>query len=1770
MSILERYQTISLVQDDVMASLYRGQLSPGGRPTLIKELKEKTLNAKSVARLRHDFQILQEHPTAASLKAYALIEQDGNFAICFEAIEGIFLSEVTAKGAIPLKEFFPLAQALVGALALLQAEHIIHKNLSPANILWNKEDNLVKILDFSIATTLAKETPTDVAGSVLEGTLAYMSPEQTGRMNISLDYRSDFYALGVIFYQLLTGRLPFEQTDMLALVHAHLAVMPEAPHTINPSIPVLLSNIVLKLLDKRPDKRYQTATGLLNDLEKAKIVLKDNAATFTLGQQDVNPSLQISSKLYGREESVKTLQEDYASVMAGKKCITLVAGAPGIGKTSLVNELYKPITERAGFFIRGKFDQLQSGTPYSALSQAFANVIRQILLAPEAEVKLWKRQLNAALAPNGQVMVNIIPALELLIGKQAAPPTINITQEETRLNNVIEQFIRAVATEEHPLALFLDDLQWIDPASLKIFQRLFSSDASRWFYFVGAYRDNEVSETHPLMHALGILEKSSVDIHRLKLGPLSEAASAAWLADTLASKPQDVQSLAQLCYRKTAGNPFFLKQFVQALYEDRLLKLDLKKRAWVWDIQQVENKQMTDNVIELMSSKIKSLPPNQIELLKLAACIGNHFNLEMLINITNQSFADLSLTLWELFRSELVLPENEEYKYLNQTEAHNVKCYFLHDRVQEAAYSLMDQHAREKTHLSIGRLLLEHISESERDTHLFDILSHLNRGRNLITDRVEKENLVKLNLQATQKAIQGTAFNVAKNLIAVGLELLGENPWQSDYQTTFNFYEYLALAHLCLSEHDKMQEIAEIGIKYGKTAEDRASFYKLRIGSYTITSNYPAAINTAILSLGELGLKVPKTPHFYHSYINLLKIRWQLRGTKVADLATASPIQDSNIKARVLVLSMAHTGMAIGGGEKFYFPWDISTRTYYLLKYGNAEESPYIYADTAFWLSYNELDIPLAYEFAELARDIVRREPNNPNIIPSLFLYYGFCVPLWASTHDIYAHAVETYQLSKRHTEPVLGQYALSSGLDAFFLSQTRKESLNAVEEECLKYLPAIQTSQDFYSIFIFTETLSAAKFLLGHEPVPAQFLDVEKANSIPVVLLSYIYFMHASTSAFTFEAYEQAEKIIERMTLLNRVFHGKSFGAIVMQYVYISLTYLALYPQASASKKREYLRKVRDNQSRIKKRMQLYKQNFEHYYLLVEAELCRVHGENEKAQHHYSRAIEAADKNDFVWALALCYELAAKYYAGNGLLEIARFHMQEALLIYANWGAIGKVRHLEALYPNLCVSQTSGLITREAATTSMMATSSDALDLSSVMRANQTISGEIQLEKLMEKMLHVIIENAGAEKAVFLEKRRKHWSPLAQVKEDRKEVQFKFYSKNAVPCKFPEKVINFCARAEEPVVLANACEASEFQDDAYIKRYQVKSMLCLPIVHQKKILGLIYLENNLSVGCFTQDRLSILKSLSTQIAISLTNARHFDKMESLYHSTERFVPRAFLDLLNKENIEEIKVGDSAEINVAVMFADIRNFTTIAESMSAEKTAFLLNAYMQRMSPIIRMHHGFVSQFYGDGIMALFPREYADSVDAAIKMRAALPEFNVMIQEKGYDPIAIGIGLHAGPAMLIMLGEKMRMDSSVVSDVVNSSARVEGLNKLYGTGLLFSGTVYDSIKDPENYLIRQIDKVKMKGKKEAVRIYEAMLLYPDEEFSQLREYIDAYENGFSLYEAGDFKASAEAFAACLHKRPNDTVAALLKKRCETFIVSGTPAGWNGIYSALEK
>ncbi len=873
MPILPGYKIKEEICSGVGTVIYRGYDEQEQKSVIVKVLSSEYPTLEEIARLRQEYTIPQSLDGEGIVKPYSLEKYQNGLALISEDFGGQSLKQVLISQPIPLSEFLRIAIALTETLGELHQVPIIHKDINPSNIIINPETGEVRITDFGIASRLSQENPTIDNPNLLEGTLAYISPEQTGRMNRRIDYRTDFYSLGATFYEVLTKKVPFTATDPMELVHCHLAKQPVPPHQLIGDIPEPVSSIVMKLLAKNAEQRYQSAAGLKFDLETclAQLQATGKIENFIPAQQDRASQLLIPQKLYGREAEVATLMDAFERVRLGATEMMLVSGYSGIGKTSIVNEVHQPIVAARGYFLAGKFEQFKRNIPYSALIQVFGSLMRQLLTESSQKLAIWKEKLLDALGPNGKAIVDVIPEVELIIGEQPEVPLLGPTESQNRFNRVFQQFIHVFCQPEHPLVVFLDDLHWADSASLKLIE-LMSADPDRQYLLViGAYRDHEVSPTDPLMLTLEKIQETEAVVNQIAIEPLEMQHVSQLVAETLGetAEADHTKLLAELVFRKTGGNPFFLTQFLKTLYSEKLLIYDLSSGNWQWDIRKIQAVGITDyNVVELIARNIGKLPEATQQVLKLAACLGNQFNLEVLA-IANQASTTITAgQLWEALQAGLILPLSDAYKIplvFGEEEAAAVRDVkvdykFLHDRVQQATYSLIPKSEKKATHLKIGHLLLNNTTPEARKENIFALVNQLNFGTDLLTAQSEKDELAQLNLIAGQQAKAAMAYQSALNYLKVGLELLADDSWTDNYDLTLTLYVEAVEAEYLNSNFEQSQVLAEVALHRAKTLLEKAKVYELKIQSYIARNRMQEAIDTGMQALEILEVRLEQEP----------------------------------------------------------------------------------------------------------------------------------------------------------------------------------------------------------------------------------------------------------------------------------------------------------------------------------------------------------------------------------------------------------------------------------------------------------------------------------------------------------------------------------------------------------------------------------------------------------------------------------------------------------------------------------------------------------------------------------------------------------------------------------------------------------------------------------------------------------------------------------------------------------------------------------------------
>ncbi|HSD21410.1 MAG TPA: AAA family ATPase [Anaeromyxobacter sp.] len=1463
-----QYTVTETVWKDGRKALYRAIRVADHVPVVLKTLEPERCRPRDLERLRHEHEIANALDVRAVVKPLALETYQGLPVLVLEDFGGRSLDRVIAA-PMATDTFLDLAVRIAGAVAELHRHGVIHRDLKPENILVDPSTLEVKLADLGLATRLPREQQAARPPPLIEGSLPYMSPEQTGRMNRAVDSRTDLYSLGVTFYQMLTGRLPFAAGDPLEWVHCHVARAPPAVSQLVPDVPAAIERIVMKLLAKIADDRYQTARGLKFDLERclAQLRVGHRIDPFPLGERDVPDRLQIPQRLYGRDAEVVALLGAFERVAdTGAPALVLVSGYSGVGKSSLVHEIQKPIVRRWGLFVEGKFDQYKRDVPYSTIAQAFRGLVRDVLAEGEDRIGEWRQRLRGALGINGRLIAGIIPEVELIVGKQPAVPELPLAEAKSRFHMVFRQFLGVFAREEHPLTVFLDDLQWVDSASLELLADVLTHQDTRHLLAIGAYRDNEVSAAHPLMAMLAGLRKAAVAVHELVLTPLSREHLGQFVADALRSSPEQIRGLADLVGEKTAGNPFFAIQFLTSLQDDGLICFDPESLAWRSDVAAARAKGYTENVVELMVAKLKRLPAEAQEAVRLAACVGNVVAADTLAVLRGRSEEETHRDLWVLVREGLLDRSGDRYR-------------FSHDRVQQAAYALIPEERRGATHLRIGQLLLAHTPAEHLGESVFDIVNQLNLGSSLITDRREKTKLAELNLIAGRRAKASAAYAGAAGYVVRGVALVDDESWEVDYGLTYGLHLELAQLEYLLGNRGRSQELVATLLAHARDKVDQAAVYAFLVDLHTTEGDNEKAVDTALRCIALFGIDLrphPTREEVQQEYDEL----WRNLGErKIEDLIDLSAMTDRETQAALGALA-APTVAAMFTDLNLLL--QLSCQMVNLcLRHGNADASVvgYVWLGITLGPVFGKYDE--GYRFGKLAYDYVQRH-RLVALKPRIDICFGDLINFWTKPlqtdleylQEGFRAAVEVGDLT----------YACYCANHIVTVMITQGSPLETVYRESEVRLEFVRKAR--YAPVV-DEIVSMQRFIQNMRGLTASFSTFDDATfdqrafeehlhrEVRPLTVCWYYILKLAArfmSGDHAEAIEAAERA--RALLWSTPGHMQ----VPEYHYYRALAVAAAHGDAPPERQREYLEALREHEVQFREWAGNCPENFLSKSALVSAELARITGDDLEAMRLYERAIRSARDNGLVQNEAIASELASRFYRARGFEAFADTCLRHARACYRRWGADGKVRQLERLHRQV-------LEAGPLAPTATIAVGTEQLDLLSVVKASQTISGEILFDRLLGTLLRVALEQGGAQRVcLFLAHgddlcmeaeavgtddgvttRLLPALPLAPASDE---------LPRAVP-QVPASLVQYAWRTREPVILDDAATApGKFSSDPYFARRSPRSVLCLPILRQAEPVGLLYQENDLVVGAFTRDRLEALRLVAAQAAISVENAR--------------------------------------------------------------------------------------------------------------------------------------------------------------------------------------------------------------------------------------------------------------------------------------------------------
>jgi predicted ATPase/signal transduction histidine kinase len=1441
-------------------TLYRG--SGKGLPPILLATAENASLA-CLDRLEHECTLRADLDAGWAARPIELSRHRNRLALALEDPGGTVLDRLLGQ-PLGITEFLRIGISLAWALRQVHARGLIHKDIKPANILVDVASGGAWLTGFGIASRLPRERPNLEPPGEIAGTLCYMAPEQTGRMNRSIDARSDLYSLGVTFYEMLTGTPPFSASDPMEWVHCHIARQPLAPSERVMGLPAQLSMIIMKLLAKTAEERYQTAAGVEADLRQCLAEWKSDARIdlFPPGAHDASDQLLIPEHLYGREREIETLLACFERVVAhGTPELMLVSGYSGIGKSSVVNELHKVLVRSRGLYASGKFDQYKRDIPYATLAQAFQSLVRSLLGQGDAQLRRWRDSFSEALGSNGQLIVNLVPELELIVGKQPTITDLPPQEAKNRFQMVFRRFLGVFARKEHPLALFLDDLQWLDHATLDLLEHLITHSEMKHLLLIGAYRDNEVGVSHPLTRTLEAIRETGASVHEIVLAPLGLDDIGRLVADALHCAPGRARTLAKLLDEKTGGNPFFAIQFLTALADEGLLTFDSAAAAWAWDIDLIRAKNYTDNVVDLMVQKLRRLSITTQDALKHLACLGNMTESGTLSMVYQQPQEATNAALREAVRAGLIVHQGNNYK-------------FLHDRIQQAAYSLIPETHRAEVHVRLGRLLLASLTANELTEQLFEAANQFNRGTELLIDSKEKADVATLNLRAGRRAKASAAYASARAFFASGIALLDERDWRIRHELLFSLsLERTECELLCGGMENAEQLIAEL-LQRAASNVEFADASSLKINLHVLKDEPPQAIDSALACLRQFGIDLPAHPTIAQVRAEYERVCQSLDGRPIESMIDLPLVTAPEVQAAMQVLSGIAASATQTDVQLF---WLLACRMVNVsIRHGICGATAHGWSLLAAILGPVFHRYGDAYRFAKLACDLVEKHgfiAYQPKVYHAAGTVAFWTQPIGAAIHFMRAtfrSAIETGNLA-------FACYGMNQAITGLLL---RSDPLDAVWRESEMAMDFIRRAK-FRDIA--DRIVSQQRFIATMQGRTVNFSSFSDAQFDEATFEAQLSDRTPHTACWYWilklEARFLSSDYAEALAAADKVKPFLSVPTPQIQlldyFYYAALTVAACYENASAEEHTGWRDLLTAHREQLRDWAESYPPSFSDKHALVSAEIARLEGRDADAMGLYEQAIQSAGEHGFVQNEGVAHEVAAGFYAARGFETIAHAYLRNARHCYLRWGASGKVRQLEQRHPWL----------REESAASVLGATIDAsveqLDVGTVVKASQAVSSEIELSKLIETLMRIALEHAGAQRGLLILFTGEEPRIAAQATTGRGHIEVTLRNSPVTPTELIESVLHTAVRTRESVILDDASAQIPFSAYEYVRQKHARSVLCLPLVKQAKLVGALYLENNLTPRVFTSPRLAVLELLASQAAISLENVRLYDELRT-------------------------------------------------------------------------------------------------------------------------------------------------------------------------------------------------------------------------------------------------------------------------------------------------
>lgn len=1423
-------QLLQVLHED---QLFQIGLIKSEQSDLIEVIKICKSSGAPETAIRNEYNILSELDIKGVRKASRLEFFQGASALFLEYIPGKNLADYLFAEKIHVKECLDIAVKLIKVIDGIHRAKIIHKNLNPLNILISDLDQEVYVLNFEAAGPMAHKIDSNLPVRRLGGALPYISPEQTGRINFAVDFRSDYYSYGIILYQLFTGELPCNSKDPVEQVHFHLALNPTAPVVLNPNIPNPVSDIILKLLSKNPSERYQSAGGILNDLLECQKQFNNAGVVqdFEIGQKDKSALLRLNDGIYGREAEVKSMLARFEQAAVGKAQLMLIGGYSGIGKTALVREIVKPVFLRGGNFVSGKFDQFQRDVPYSAVIRALDTWVDITLAENDADLAEWKQVLQEALGDNGAILANLVPKMEKLIGKQAELPDLGSVMAQSRFNQTIINFFKAIARPDVPLVLFLDDMQWADFASLELLKLLFKSESElEHSLIICSYRDNEVDDVHPFRLAVREVKRAGAQVSDIILGPLGNDTLAAMLSDILHLKKEETNELSALFQKKTQGNPFYIKAFLDFLKDQEFIRFSYELGRWTWDVDQIRNQAVTENVADLLSNSFSAFSTDTMDILRVAACIGNRFKLQHLSAYLEKHAGEILEKLIEPVGKELILPIEGRQDYIfssRQADEYmpDVQFRFGHDKIRYHLYDTIPESEKKRIHLKLGRLLVHEMAHNNSEAQIFEAAAQFNNGLELIETDAERLNITELNLRAGIKAKNAGAYMEALDHLQTGLKLLPENSWKRNYQLTLGLYLEAAETAYSSRRFDLLIQCTDAVFQQAQNPADKAQAVKAKtLYTVGVLEDMGGAVTMIVQVLKELGVHIGEHANNLTVLKELLKVRLALSGKTDKYILDLPAVSAEKSRAALQLLSQLMP--ATYRIRPLVYVVAVMESILLELREGHTGESAFHFAvyGVITWAAFK--DLKAAQRFYGISLELQSRFGSNrelPQTYGALYAGMGYLVepaldllPKYEKAHSIARENGDHYWAAVHLALCASRRFWL--GVDL----QTQWEAVTREERLLVNY-----DHKTYYEWLNMTRQALAC--LIGHAPNPAELngnlvngqLSLKEIIDGDDTSVGAFFYVIKYYLACMFDDVEPAQRYAQHA---NAYMRDAGTELTIMVYRFYHAVFNAV--QIAEGSLQGNLKTSIKQGAFVKKMALACPMNFDGKPQLIDAAIAWAKSDHALAEKLFMESAEKLQKTGFIQEKALAYELAGRHALQRGLNAIAGYYLNQACRDYEAWGASSKSKQLNTRYPEVLAAFRSRTDNKSESAISINMLGEN-IDFLSILKASKAMLEEIALDKLLEKLMRIVLENGGATRCVLLLENQGRWTVEGTA--DTQTGSIDIAVLQGIPASeysaIPDAVVKFVIRTKETVVLDHAAVEGNYTYDLYIISHKINSV---------------------------------------------------------------------------------------------------------------------------------------------------------------------------------------------------------------------------------------------------------------------------------------------------------------------------------------------------------